>query len=48
MPEDDIPFEIQASMHQEPNSNIINREADGYVDLDLTTEGVIRFRNTDA
>ncbi len=48
MPEDDIPIEIQASMCQEPNSDILNREVDGYVDVDLTTEGVIGFRNTDA
>ncbi len=48
LPEDDIPIEIQAGMCQEPNSNILNREADGYMDVDLTTEGVIGFRNTDA
>src|SRR5258708_3395296 len=46
LPEDDIPLEIQASMCQEPDSDILNREADGYVDVDLMIEGVTRYRST--
>src|SRR5260370_38063508 len=48
LPEDDIPIEIHAGMCQEPNSNILNMEADGSMALHLRTEGVIGSINSDA
>ncbi len=43
LPEGDIPLEIQAGMHQDPETNVLNREANRYVDVDPMTLGASSY-----